>query len=562
MAALIQLYRTMSRARRGQLALTMAVMLMGAAAELVTVGALIPFLALVASPGGGAGWRPAAALLERFGDPVAAAAVLLAAAALAAALMRVWLVVATQRFVTGLGHDLSTGMFARTLRQPYEAFLRRNSSEMLAGMEKVRVVVLSLLQPAMQAFTAAIIAASIAILLFVIQPAATGLAAGGLILLYFAAMAATRARLRRSSASISQTTTARMKVAQEALGGIRDVMLDRAQPLFEESFRRLDAEQGRAVAANVIIGAAPRYAIEGIGIAALALVALAASGRPGGLADAIPVLGALALGAQRLLPLVQQVYLGWSQAAGNNQALKDVLALLETPVRPLPEVEAPLPFEREVRFDGVGFTYGEGAPVFTGFDLVIGKGERVALAGRTGSGKSTMLDLLMGLIEPTEGVILVDGVALDASTRAAWQAQIAHVPQAIYLSDDSIAANIAFAVPAGEVDIKRVEDAAARAEIAGFIEALPEGYATKVGERGVRLSGGQRQRIGIARALYKRASLLILDEATSALDAATEAEVLNSVSAMGERLTVVMVTHREAALSGFRVVRLGETGAS
>jgi ATP-binding cassette subfamily B protein len=168
----------------------------------------------------------------------------------------------------------------------------------------------------------------------------------------------------------------------------------------------------------------------------------------------------------------------------------------------------------------------------------------------------------MGLIDPSEGEIRVDGVRLDASTRAAWQAQIAHVPQAIYLSDDTIAANIAFAVPPGEVDMVRVRDAAARAEIAGFIEGLPEGYSTRVGERGVRLSGGQRQRIGIARALYKRASLLILDEATSALDAATEAEVLSSVSAMGERLTVVMVTHREAALSGFRVVRLGESPAS
>jgi len=340
------------------------------------------------------------------------------------------------------------------------------------------------------------------------------------------------------------------------------VMLDRAQPVFEESFARLDAEHGRAVTANVIIGTAPRFAIEGIGIAALALVALAASGRPGGLSDAIPVLGALALGAQRLLPLVQQIYLGWSQAAGNYQALKDVLALLETPVRPLPEVEAPLPFEREVRFDGVGFAYVEGKPVVSGFDLVIEKGERVALAGRTGSGKSTLLDLLMGLIDPSEGEISVDGVRLDAATRAAWQAQIAHVPQSIYLSDDTIAANIAFAVPPGEVDMERVRDAAARAEIAGFIEGLPEGYSTRVGERGVRLSGGQRQRIGIARALYKRASLLILDEATSALDAATEADVLRSVSAMGEGLTLVMVTHREAALSGFRVVRLGESAVS
>jgi ATP-binding cassette subfamily B protein len=345
---------------------------------------------------------------------------------------------------------------------------------------------------------------------------------------------------------------------QEGLGGIRDIILDHSQPLFEEEFSALDRRYRRALSVNLFISQGPRFIIEAAGMTTIALIALAMSLRPEGLVQAIPVLGALALGSQRLLPLIQQTYQGWTQTSGNLQTLDDIATALAMPVLPpVPEGAARLPFEREVAFHDVSFGYGEAGLAVRDVSLVIPRGGRIGIAGTTGSGKSTLLDLLMGLLEPGTGEIRVDGRVLDAGTRPRWQATLAHVPQAIFLIDDSIAANIAFGAPPGRLDVERVHACARAAHIADFVEELPEGYETKVGERGIRLSGGQRQRIGIARALYKQAKVLILDEATSALDDETEAAVMRSIMALGPELTIVMIAHRRSTLDGCdRILRM------
>jgi ATP-binding cassette, subfamily B, bacterial PglK len=274
------------------------------------------------------------------------------------------------------------------------------------------------------------------------------------------------------------------------------------------------------------------------------------SREPGGVVKAIPVLGALALGAQRLLPLLQQAYSGWSLASGNHRAFRDIVELMEAPIpAPQPAAPRPLAIERELAFEGVGFRYPEGRFALAGASFCIRAGEHVGIAGTTGSGKSTLLDLLMGLLDPDEGAILVDGRPLDSASRPAWQAGLAHVPQTIYLADDTIAANIAFPRDAGELDSGRLEAAVRAAQLDVFLAGLPEGLQTYVGERGVRLSGGQRQRIGLARALYRRPRLLILDEATSALDEATETAVLAGLHEMRRDLTLVTVAHRATTLA-------------
>ena len=188
------------------------------------------------------------------------------------------------------------------------------------------------------------------------------------------------------------------------------------------------------------------------------------------------------------------------------------------------------------------------------------KGARIGLAGRTGSGKSTLMDLVLGLLSPDRGCIFVDGFELTDANRSAWQARIAHVPQSIYLSDASVAENIAFGVPPNEIDRVRVAAAATQAELADVIEALPQGYETLVGERGVRLSGGQRQRVGIARALYKRADVLVFDEATSALDTETEAAVMQAIERLGRDLTIFIIAHRLSTLNGCDMVLTLEGG--
>jgi ATP-binding cassette subfamily B protein len=358
---------------------------------------------------------------------------------------------------------------------------------------------------------------------------------------------------------LAGTMVERTRTVQEGLGGIRDIILDRSEPLFEAKFRELDSRYRRAQAATQFVAGAPRFVVEAAGLVAIALVTLAMSLEPGGVVKAIPVLGALALGAQRLLPLLQQAYHGWSLASGNYRAFRDVIDMMEAPIPP-PQPEAePLAFGREMAFERVAFRYPEGRFALSDVSFRIRAGEHVGIAGATGGGKSTLLDLLMGLLEPDEGAILVDGHPLDSATRPAWQAGLAHVPQAIYLADDTIAANIAFPRPAEGMDAVRLAAAVRAAQLESFLAGLPEGLDTYVGERGVRLSGGQRQRIGLARALYRRPRLLVLDEATSALDETTEKAVLEALQGLRKDMTLVTAAHRATTLAACdRLIRVEE----
>jgi ATP-binding cassette, subfamily B, bacterial PglK len=245
------------------------------------------------------------------------------------------------------------------------------------------------------------------------------------------------------------------------------------------------------------------------------------------------------------------------------------LQVLEAPEPALPADSRPIEgFEREIRVRNLSFQYLAGnRPALRGVDFVIPKGSKVGLIGRSGSGKSTALDLLMGLLEPTDGSIEIDGRMLDRSNCAGWQREIAHVPQHLFLADSTIRENIAFGADPAEIDDARVRAAAEAADIAPFIESLPAGYDTMTGERGTRLSGGQRQRLGIARALYKQASVILFDEATSALDSETESSVMAAIERLDRTLTVVIVAHRTSTLAfcdqilRFEDGRLIETGS-
>jgi ABC-type multidrug transport system fused ATPase/permease subunit len=558
MDAFSALFRLLSPARRRQFGLTLLLMLVGAAAEMVTIGAALPFLALVADPHSALVPPRLLDLLEAAGgSPVVGAALLLIVAALGSALVRLALTWLSQRFVMAAGHDMAAAVFGRMLRQPYAEQVRRNSSTTLAAIEKVQSVVFGLLQPAMQGLIGAFISLCVFALLLRIDARAAGIAAVSVTLAYVGVSLLVRPRLKRNSKALAGTTVERTRTVQEGLGGIRDIILDRSEPLFEAKFAELDGRYRRAVAANQFVAGAPRFVVEAAGLIAIALVTLAMSLEPGGVVKAIPVLGALALGAQRLLPLLQQAYYGWSLASGNFHAFRDVIELMEAPI-PEPQPAAPpLAFERELVFQGVGFRYREGRFGLADVNLRIRAGEHVGIAGATGGGKSTLLDLLMGLLEPDEGAILVDGRPLDAASRPAWQAGLAHVPQSIYLADDTIAANIAFPRPAEGMDPERLDSAVRAAQLDAFLAGLPDGLQTYVGERGVRLSGGQRQRIGIARALYRRPRLLILDEATSALDGDTEAAVLAALQRLRGGLTLVTVAHRTTTLASCdRLIRV------
>ena len=270
-----------------------------------------------------------------------------------------------------------------------------------------------------------------------------------------------------------------------------------------------------------------------------------------GLTNVLPLLGAFALGAQRMLPMMQQAYASWSSIRGSQTVLRDALQLLEQPLPDYVEGAAvdKVKFFYDITLSQLGFRYRDDAPwVLECVDLKIRKGSRVGFVGKTGNGKSTLLDIVMGLLLPTKGELLIDGVVITEQNFRGWQSHIAHIPQNIFLSDATIAENIAFGIPVDQIDYQRVRLSAQQAHISETVESWELQYQTVIGERGVRLSGGQRQRIGIARALYKDADLLIFDEATSALDNQTESAVMKVIDDIKEDITILIVAHRVTTL--------------
>jgi len=403
--------------------------------------------------------------------------------------------------------------------------------------------------------------------LLAIQPVIALTAFFGFGAIYAAVVTITKRRITKNSQTIATQEGRVTKAIQEGLGGIRDVLIDGTQPVYSKLYKDAFIPMQTASASNQVVGASPRFGVEALGmvlIAGLAYMLAAASSTTGAVTNAIPVLGALALGAQRLLPVLQQIYNAYISIKGNQASTQDALDLLDQPMPTHAYVQPakPMAFQTAITLKDLGFRYSSQGPwVLRNLNLQIPKGSRVGFFGVTGSGKSTLLDIVMGLLTPTEGSLFIDNAAVSLQNTRAWQAHIAHVPQAIYLSDVSIAENIAFGVPMELIDLHRVKQAAQQAQIAQTIESWTKGYDTLVGERGVRLSGGQRQRIGIARALYKRANVIFFDEATSALDNETEAAVMQAVEKLGREITILIIAHRLTTLKNCdQIVELANGG--
>ena len=553
---LLWLWRSVfSRRRRLQAGLVLIFMFFGAFAELITIGAVIPFLAIFANPDGFAGSSRFGSLFNSLGIAtrqfsLETVGLIFCSVAIAAAIVRILLAWVSQRYVFRIGFDIGSALYERMLHQPYTFHIKVNSSRIIASVENIQKLLTKTFIPLMQACTALVIGSMIVIGLIFLSPVLALVAFGAFTAIYSLISLVTRPRLRRNAGVIANANRSRVQAVQEGLGGIRDVLLDNAQKLYVRKFTRIENKLRRAQGANALIVVAPRFIAEAAGMILLVVLAIVAS-RSGDIDSSLPVLGALALGAQRLLPLFQQAFSGWASLMGNSALLENVVDLLKQPISPrfVEQTSAAPPLGDVLELHRIHFQYApELPPALRDINIRIPRGARVGLVGRSGSGKTTLMDLLMGLLQPTSGWISVDGVRLEESNILSWQKQVAHVPQHIFLLDSTILENVAFGTDSAKIDYDRVRKACSLAELDEFISALPSGYQTSVGERGVRLSGGQRQRIGIARALYKNASILILDEATSALDDATEASVINAVQRLGREYTVLMVAHRVTTL--------------
>lgn len=552
-----RLWHHISPRRRGQFGLLLILMILASFAEILSIGAVLPFLGVLTVPVRVFEHSAAQPFVQALGlntpdQLLLPLTIAFGLAIVVAGAMRLLLLWASTRISFATGADLSIGIYRRTLYQPYSVHVGRNSSEVINGISvKANGVIYNIILPGLTLISAAVMLSSILVALIAVDPIIALAAFGGFGSIYALIIRLTRKQLLIDSQRIARESTHVIKSLQEGLGGIRDVLIDGSQSAYCQIYRNADQPLRRAQGNNLFISQSPRYGMEALGMLLIAALAYTLAQQADGIGKAIPVLGALALGAQRMLPVLQQAYAAWTSIQGGQVSLLDTLELLDQPLpdyadQSFPE---PMPFRQQIRLNQLSFRYSTQAPlVLSGLNLSITKGSRIGFIGKTGSGKSTLLDIMMGLLQPTEGTIEIDGQQVATGNHRAWQAHIAHVPQAIFLADSTIEENIAFGIPVGKIDHKRVRQAARQAQIDSIIEIWPNQYQTLVGERGIRLSGGQRQRIGIARALYKQADVIIFDEATSALDSETEQAVMQAIEGLSDDLTILIIAHRLTTL--------------
>lgn len=553
------LWSDLSVRRRRQLRYLCVFVTFTSFAEMLNVGAVLPFLAVLMAPAQifNCAWFQSWNSWLGYTNPhqlLLPITALFVSIILFAGAMRLALLWMNTRLSFAIGTEIGNEIYHRTLYQPYITHVNRHSSEIIDGIaSKVSHVIHNILLPALTLLSVvAILIAILGALLF-INPLITLLSFGGFGLIYGVLIVLTRSRLSNNSQHIATESVKVVKILQEGLGGIRDIILDGSQATYSDAYRNADVVMRKAQGSNAFISNSPRYAVESLSMILIAIFAYFFVQRSDGVEYGIPLLATIALGAQRLLPLLQQMYAAWTTIQGGRDSMFATIEFLRQPLSEFSQQSniAPIPFQHDIHLNQLSFRYNAETPwVLNTLNLKIPKSSRVGFIGVTGSGKSTLLDIIMGLLTPTDGVLTVDGLPITLENCRAWQSHIAHVPQHIYLSDSSILENIAFGVPKDRIDISRVQEAARQAQIAPFIESYPTGYETMVGEGGIRLSGGQKQRIGIARALYKQADVIIFDEATSALDNETERSVMQTIEALDGNITILMIAHRLTTLRG------------
>lgn len=550
------LYRIMERKRQGQIKRLVLFSAVASFLELFTIGAIMPFIGALMAPERIYDIHVFRILLNNLGiysnqGVILPFTVLFIVTVVLSTTIRFLLQRYTVKLAFSIGIDLCSLAYRNMLYQPYLFHVKTNSSEIINTITlKLSEVIFYIVLPCVILMSSSLVLmAMLGAVLYFLPLSSFGILLG-FGLFYSLISKSTKKRLSSNSIKISADSTFVLKKLQEGLGAIRDIILDGTQEHHLKSFHALIIRFRQTQAENQILSAVPRYVIESIAMLFVATLAYLFSLNEGGLAAELPKLVAIALAMQRLLPVVQQIYISLSTIQGFQGSLKDSLFLLEKKTSPIPSaISSEISFHNSLSLNNVSFSYApELNNVLDGFDLTIKKGECIGIIGATGSGKSTLIDLIMGLNLPTSGYIRIDDIVLSNENFRSWQNKIAHVPQNIYLADTTVVENIAFGVPFEEIDIERVHQAAKLAEIHCMILSLPNGYNTEVGERGAQLSGGQRQRIGIARAFYKQAQLLVLDEATSALDNETEAKIIDSIIRMKSDVTIIMIAHRLSTL--------------
>lgn len=565
-----RLWTHIKNPHRIRLFLLLLLMSLSSFAEIISIGAIAPFLATITSPNYIFNHELMRPINTYFNitnpkELLLPLTFFFSISILVTAFFRVSLIWLQTQTIHIINADISSSMYKRVIYQNYEKHFLRNSSEIIAAIvTKSNALLANLLHPVLAIINAILMIIMTLSLIIMVDPLAF-LIFPILVFIYILILLLMKKRLSKYSNIINYESGHIIKIIQESLGTIRDIIIDRTQNVYMKIFDNAEFRNQNAQSKIKIISGMPRLLIEPVGmiiIISLSYYYVKTQENP---FVVIPFLGMLALGAQRTLPVIQNAYSSISAIRGGHNLVEEALELLNLK---LPDLDTsseksynPLVFKNHIKLSNLEYKYpSENRVVIKNLDLTIKKGERIGIIGPTGCGKSTLLDLILGLLRPTSGDIFIDNTKVNSKNILYWHLNLAHIPQEVYISDNTIYENIALGIDHSEIDKDLVHHSAEKAKINTSILSMKHGFNTIVGENGSFLSGGQRQRIGIARALYKKANVLLLDEATSALDENTEKDVLEEICSSSRDFTVIMITHRLSSLESFDKVALIEDG--
>lgn len=526
-------------------------MLIGVCFETLGIGLVIPTLAIFSEQNIAEKYPAIRPLLQFLGNPNAntlliGGVLLLFVVYLFKSVYLGLLAWAQNRFISNLEARLSLHLFTIYLRQPYAFHLQQNSAILIRNVTtEVGVFTNNVVTPTLQLITESLVIVALCIMVMLIEPVGSLIIISIFSLTSLGFMKLTKKRTTRWGEIRQQHDGMRLLHLQQGLGGAKDVKLLGRDSEFINQYKIHTNARASVIQLNGTVQQLPRLLMEVLTIAAFALLVITTLAQGGAIGDIIPKMGLFAVAAFRLIPSINRI-LAASQALKYCSPVIDILQKeLDLPVEETNKAErSSKPFNNQLVLHNISYTYPAApSPALNNISLTIKQGTSVGFIGKSGSGKSTLVDILLGLLTPDSGSIAADGIDIQENLRG-WQNQIGYVSQSIYLTDDTLRKNIAFGLPTEDIDEESVKKAVSAAYLTEFMEQLPEGLDTIVGERGVRLSGGQRQRIGIARALYHNPSILVLDEATSALDISTEKEVMEAVNALQGSKTIIIVAHR------------------
>lgn len=533
--------------------------------ELFSIGSIIPFLSAITAPDRLFKNPTIAPLIKLFSiskpdELILPLTIIFCLSVAMSCAFRMLLTFQSTRLSFNIGGDFSSRIFENSLHQPYNVHVSKNSSEIISCLTiKINIVISQVINPLLTIISNIFSLVIITLLLFCVDVRITVAAILLFGIIYLIMGLLVKNQLRKNAKKISFESKKIIKIINEGLGGIRDVLIDQAQDIYCADFKMADFALRNTQGNTQLISILPKYFIEGVSLIAIASFAYILAKRDvNELIYTIPTFGLIALSSQRILPAFQQLYGSWTSLKGSLNTFWDVIELLSENNKKciinLP-IKNRINITKLLELENIFFRYDNNEKyVIKNLTLKVRRGEKIAIVGDSGAGKSTLVDLISGLLVPTSGIIKVDGLRIDNTNLHLWQKNISHVPQNIYLTDKSVAENIAFGVQIENIDFERVALCAKNVHISQVIESWENGYNSLVGERGARLSGGQLQRIGIARALYKNTDVIILDEITSALDEKTESQVMDFIDSIKGDKTLIIITHRVKGINKFDAI--------